>query len=105
MWRKYCCTLGGASLSAEIIQDNPATMKTSTCGPWEHLLFAHFAEQLQVLGHGVNTVRRHIEALRLGGEHRGQLRDAGAQEALHELFHQVPAVPRDHTGTVLHLNK
>ena len=77
------------------------TMKHVTeCGPWEHLLFAHFAEHLQVLGHGVNTVRWRVEALKHGGKHRRQLHDAGAQEALHELFHQVPAVPRDHTVAV-----
>lgn len=70
--------------------------------PWD-LKLAEFVEKLQVLRHGVNAVGWCKESLGLGGKNRRQLRDVGAEERLHELLHEVPAVPRNHAGTVLHL--
>ncbi len=39
----------------------------------KHLLFAHFAEELQVLAHGVRAVHRRVQTLGFISEHRQQL--------------------------------
>lgn len=69
------------------------------------LKLAKLVEQLQVLRHGVNAVRWCEESLGLSGKNGRQLGDVGAEERLHELLHEIPAIPRNHTRTVLHLGK
>lgn len=72
--------------------------------PWD-LELAKFVEQLQVLRHGVNRVCWCEESLGFCSKNRRQFRDAGAEERLHELLHEIPAVPWNHTRTVLHLRE
>lgn len=72
--------------------------------PWD-LKLAKFVEQLQVLRHGVNAVRWCKQSLGLCRKNRRQLRDVGTEERLHELLHKVPAIPRNHAGTILHLRE
>lgn len=66
--------------------------------PWQHLLFAYFAEELEVLVHGVHAVSWSKETFCLAAEDGGKVRDIGAQKTLHELPHQVPTVTRNHTS-------
>lgn len=72
--------------------------------PWD-LELAKFVEQLQVLRHGVNRVCWCEESLGFCSKNRRQFGDAGAEERLHELLHEIPAVPWNHTRTVLHLRE
>lgn len=85
--------------------DVPSTSEDSAHVTSWDLKFAKFVKQFQVLSHGVDRVRGCKESFWLGSKNRWQFWDAGAEEGLHELLHEIPAVAWNHTGAVLHLKE